>query len=207
MQLRGKNNAASVASAVVGFVLVGCLIGVGGVVAEFETEVLKFGLGAYVVIAGPLFLAALSGPMTRSTHKSFRLAPPEYMKGKRVKPRLRRVFALISFGGFLSYLGAFVLAVAGVAFLGHDDWGGPVGVLLLLAIPITILAISHVLLTGFFVRLGWLTAEEASDFAWMAGRYPPSFLEQLDADERDKQMSDSPTGEEMCSRLDSQDVR
>ena len=188
MRLRDKNNAASVTSVIVTFVLVGCLIAVYGVVAEFETDVQKFGLVAYVFIAGPLFLAALIGPMTTTAkHKSFRSTLPSYLDGKRVKPRVQRVVRLFSFALGLLFLGSIALVLAVTAFVDfgkrNDPRAAVFRVLFFYGTPVALYVAARILLTRLFARLGWLTPTEAHDLAWMGKRYPPSFLEPFEEDE------------------------
>jgi hypothetical protein len=97
------------------------------------------------------------------------------------------VAALSSLVLLLLALGSIALAFAGVVFLGLDGRNDPRSLLfkigLFLGIPIAIQAAARILLTRLFVRLGWLTAEEASDFTWMVHKYPPSCWEPFDEDE------------------------
>jgi hypothetical protein len=190
MQLREKNNAAPFAFMVVAFVVVGGLITIYGVVAGFESYVLKFGLIAYLLIAGPLFLASLLALVTTSRHKSFWPTPQRsYQDGKRVKPRVRRVAMLFSFALLLLGLGSIVLCFVVVVFLKHEKANVPrfvsTGILLLFfyGIPIALQVAGRILLTKLFVRLGWLTPAEARDFAWIVHGYPPSCLEPFEEDE------------------------
>ena len=109
MRLRGKNNSATVAFAAVAFVLMGCVVAVCGAVAGFDASDLKFGITAYLCLAGLFFLASLSG-VGLSKHKSFRVAPPAYLEGKRVK---RRLWWLANVGSTVA-MAALIVAMVGV---------------------------------------------------------------------------------------------
>lgn len=181
MRLRGNNNAASVACAVVAFVLVGCAIAVGGILADFEAAVLKFGIVAYLFLAGPLFFALLSGGMTSSNQKSFRLTPPAYMEGKRVRPRL----LLFGYARSLSGLAVLVLAYFGQIWamcrFGVQPASPPWQVVVFMTIPWAAAYVTWIAFTSFSVKLGWLTPEEARTIHFR--RWPESWLEP--ADEQD----------------------
>jgi hypothetical protein len=77
VRLVRKNNAATVTFTAAAFLLMGCLIAACGVALGVEAATLKFGIAACLCIAGPLFLASLSG-ISLSKHKSFCATPESY---------------------------------------------------------------------------------------------------------------------------------
>jgi hypothetical protein len=117
--------------------------------------------------------------MTKTIHRSFRLTVREGMVAEQVKPHVRLVAVLFAMVLLLFALGSIALALAIVVLLAlheHEDWRAELfGVLVFLGIPIAIqAAAARILLTGLFVRLRWLTAEEAAEFTWMVHRWPRS---------------------------------
>jgi hypothetical protein len=114
--------------------------------------------------------------MTR--HMSFRLTPPPYMSGKRVKKRLR-ILAYISAVCMvttcvlvLAALVEFVMTPAG-AFLRNSAW---LCILLGLGLPHITVRLICILLRLLYRKYGLMTREEAQDFPF-CGRWPDSWLE------------------------------
>ena len=111
-------------------------------------------------------------------HMSFRLTPPAYMRGKRVKPHLR-VLANISavcmlLAGVLAFaaLVRFITVPAG-AFVRNSDW---LCVLFGVGLPYVAARLVCAALRLLYERYGLMTQEEAQDFPFR-GRWPDSWLE------------------------------
>ncbi len=176
--------------------LLGCAIAVGGALAGFEAYVLKFALVVYVLLVGPLFAAAAFRKRTSPPrHRSFWPSSPFYMEGRRVKRRLR----WITYPTYLIAL-AVALLTAGVVLFAtprmHQVPGGALGrllsvlweVLSTLGSVLVAYCLMLLLLKILFVRLGWMTREEAKPFPWdmpMDG-WPESWLEPIDEQESTK---------------------
>jgi hypothetical protein len=111
-------------------------------------------------------------------HMSFRLTPPGYMYGKRVKPHLR-VLAYVSVVCMavtgilvLAALIAFATVPAG-AFLLNSPW---LCILLTLVLPHLAIWLVCAALRQLYVKNGLMTRDEALDFP-VRGRWPDSWLE------------------------------
>ncbi len=172
---RRGTNAVSLALSALLFLVMGGVIVVCSMLAGMEAALVKTGLILYAFIAGPIFLAsALSSSMEPPKHRSFRATPPAHMEGKRVKPRLQ----LIKQGvGAIALLAAFGAVVASIA-LGCSR-RVPDGLLAMLfcGIPVAAYVLIMLMSKWVFVRLGWMTEEEASAFFPGSGRLPDSWLE------------------------------
>jgi hypothetical protein len=179
MRLRNDRNAISITTALVAFLLVGCAIAAYARWAGCEAAEVKFGLITYACIAGPLFLAAaLSTRGPYSKHKSFRATRPPYMEGKRVKRRL----VAITWASLILALAIGLLGVLSVVLL--LEWMGGAGRFGLLATAMILVGwvsgvyLSLFVLKALFVRLGWMTTEEAKSFPLRKGEWwPESWLE------------------------------
>ncbi len=116
--------------------------------------------------------------------RSFRLTISEDTGGQRVKPRVRRASAVYTLALLFLALASFPLAVAVAVVLGLAGHNNPLvrmlGVLLCFGIVIALQAVARIVLTRVFVRLGWLTPEEAAEFRRMSNKYPSSCLEPCD---------------------------
>ncbi len=116
--------------------------------------------------------------MARTEHKSFRLTPEPYMRGKRVKPRLR-LLAYISCSCAVGV--ALLSAAGGVLFLAtpagipmrNSVWGN---CLLGIGIPCCMGMLVYFIFKLFCRRFGLMSPEEARDFPF-SRRYPDSWLE------------------------------
>jgi hypothetical protein len=155
----------------------GGVIAVCSVLAGMDATLIKTGLIMYAFMAGPIFLASAigsSGDLGR--HRSFRGTPPSYMEGKRVKPRLRLIRQGV---GAVALLAAFGAVAASIA-LGCSQ-RVPDGLLAVLfcGIPVAAYILTVLVSQWGFVRLGWMTAEEASAFFPGSGRLPDSWLEEV----------------------------
>lgn len=80
-------NAVSPKTAALAFLLLGCGLGIAGLMAGFEPAVLKFGLIAYAAIGGPLLFAAVASN-TGERQQSFLPSRPGLREGHRIKTRL-----------------------------------------------------------------------------------------------------------------------
>lgn len=179
MRLR-DNNAASATCTMIAIVLVGCMVAVFGVAADVEAEVLKFGLIAYLCLAGPLFFASFSGGTASTKHKSFRATPPAYMTGRRVKPRLWWFATVCSSVSIAAMYGAFaciIWAVCSFSFLSARDPWVPI---VTFGIPLLAYLLAHVAVAFTSVRLGWLTRSEARELLTKGRRWPETWLEPFD---------------------------
>jgi len=125
-------------------------------------------------------------------HRSFRLTPPDYMRGKRVKPHLRvishisAVCMLATIVLVLAALVEFCTTPAGARFLQNSPW---LCILLSLGLPYLAARLVCIALKSFCERYGLMTQEEAQDFPFR-GRWPDSWLEPAstaaDSDESSK---------------------
>jgi hypothetical protein len=197
MQGRRRQNAVSARVVAVAFVLLGPAIAVAALLAEAEPYVLAFAVIAYVCIAGPIFLAAAStSGSPQEKHRSFRVTPPWHMEGKRVKRRLLWSAYLGYLAGGLGALAVMVLTVLGIARLKPAEAGVPGDriweSLLIMGLPLGAYCLALLAARGVFVRLGWMTREEAQPFPFrmQTHRWPDSWLEPLD--ERESPERDAP---------------
>ena len=119
----------------------------------------------------------------RPQHRSFRLTPPAYMEGRRVKPRLK----WLVYGGsclsvavmLLAYAAAvyFVFPLDGPAFGRIGGMVGPIAVLLIALVSYFLTMIGFRWLA---VRLGWMTPNESKGFFLTEhSRWPEAWLEPL----------------------------
>jgi hypothetical protein len=185
MRLRNDRNAVSITTALVAFLLVGCMIAAYALWAGCEAVEVKGGLIVYACIAGPLFLAAAHstfGPSAK--HRSFRTTPPAYMEGRRVKRRL----GVIYWASIILALGAGSLAAVSVFLLLQGmGGGGPFGLLAEALILLGFVTAVYLVLffsKALFVRLDWMTPEEAKSFPLRKGEWwPESWLEPVDEGE------------------------
>lgn len=132
------------------------------------------------------WVAEIGGPMPFADRERFRRQLQWKLdgRGKRVKPRVRRVGAIFALILLLLAIGSFALVFGFVVRMGLFDTGNFLALFFLFfGIPIAVQAIARVTLTWLFVRFGWLTPEEGPDFAWMTTRYPPSCWEPFEDDE------------------------
>jgi hypothetical protein len=121
---------------------------------------------------------SLAAPREMS-HKSFRLTPDEYMRGKRVIPGLRWIYYFIH----AVVGGMFFWAIFTTLRLTSDQdviFGSAVAEITLL---IGMCALAYFLpmfgLPRLFMRLGVLTREQADDFSRHSRRWPESWLEPI----------------------------
>jgi len=182
--------AVSLATAAAAFVAVGCVIVVGAILADVEPYVLKFSLWAYVGIAAPLLIAAVVGKRTtKKGHRSFRLSPLPYMEGKRVKRRLLWIVNLTYFVSFLLAIGVMVLTGTAILHFAPRIQHVPGRVLweplLFIGPPLAGFFLALFVFKVVFVRLGWMTREEARPFPFRMRRHrwPDSWLEPIDEGE------------------------
>ena len=188
MSHRAGTNSVSITASLVVFVLVGCLVAAGALWAGFEAAVVKFGLIAYLCIAGPLFLAAvLSAWMPSAKHRSFRPTPPPYMEGRRVKRRLLAISWASCILALAAALLTAVFVLSAIARMGAANRLVPFGRLLLCAAGGIAAYLTLFVLRPLFVSLGWMTPEEAKPFMQLRGGWPESWLEPVDEGEPRKE--------------------
>ena len=159
------------------FSIMGGVIAVCSVLAGLEPAMVRTGLVIYAFIAGPIFLVgAISRFFEPSKHRSFR-ATLSYMEGKRVKPRLQLISCITGVLALSTALGAFIGTIA----LGCTQ-RAPGGLLtiLLFGSPLAAYFLTVFVSKWVFVRLGWMTVEEASGFLSGSRRPPDSWLESVD---------------------------
>ena len=117
----------------------------------------------------------------RQRHRSFVLTQPEYMKGKRVKPRLRYLAYASAFFVLVEVLACFIGSIILYANLGRP-LGGWVGVVISVAILLVLRLIAHLtffILRKLFVRLDFMTPDEAQSFPPPRNGWPESWLEPM----------------------------
>ncbi len=131
-------------------------------------------------------------PMVQSSQRSFRITPPPYMLGKRVKTRLR----VLMFSSWLFTLVIALLSAAGVSLLVEGPMGAPIrnsalicGILFF-GIPYVIAHLILRALRMMYTRFGLMTQEEALDFPFR-GRWPDSWLETAAQDNQFQQRADN----------------
>lgn len=187
---RRGQDAVSARALAVAFVLLGPAIAIAALLAEVEPYVLAFVLIAYVCIAGPIFLAAAStSGSALGKHRSFRITPPSHMEGKRVKRRLLWSAYLGYVAGGLVALAVMVLTVLRIGHLKPAEAGVPGDrlweSLLIMGLPLGAYCVALLAAKAVFVRLGWMTRQEAQPFPFrmQTHRWPDSWLEPLDETE------------------------
>ena len=168
------------------FALVGCGIAVYAILLGVEPGTSRFALAAYACLAGPLFLAAaISRATARTGHRTGRVTPPPGMEGRRVK---RRLFWIAQVSGLLT-MAIMLLTAAAVVFAMHQAGplarGKPWGSVLFFTVPVAVAYLTQFALKVLYLRLGWMTQEEAEPFPFrMKGnRWPDSWLEPIEEPE------------------------
>jgi hypothetical protein len=111
-------------------------------------------------------------------HRTFALTGPDYMEGKRVKPRLRNLayatYLIVGVATFLFLIGLFVV-LQGLGGL-PGGLSGTVLLVLVLLTPHSLGYLIPIVLKSLFLRLGLLTLDEAVSFPpWCA--WPENWLE------------------------------
>jgi hypothetical protein len=170
MQSSRRQSAVSLTASAVAFGLLGCAVVVCSLLAGVEPSVLGFGLVAFAFIAGPLFFAAAISRSTSPTgHRSFRLSPLPRVGGQRIKRRL----LWIAYSSYLLGITVTFLALLAVIYTIPRRWQ-LAGYGVILVYPLTL----HLLKT-LYLRLGWMTEEEARPFPFdmRTDSWPASWLE------------------------------
>ena len=176
MGQRRGNGAVSIGLSALLFLMMGCVIAVGSMLAGFEASDVKGALAFYALMAVPLFLASMPSSLESSDHRSFR-DTHSHMQGKRVKPRLQLIRGVTTLLALSAGLGTFFGTVA----LGCSERvpGGLLTVLLF-GVPTAAYFLTRAVLKWFFVWRGWMTTEEARDLTTRSDRLPDSCLEPVD---------------------------
>ena len=121
-----------------------------------------------------------------SRHRSFRLTPPPYMKGKRVKPRLVLIANVSQLAGVAAmFLSAFLVPYE---LLSIRDPSPSVVMLLVALVFGSLCAVFCLTLLGsltLFRLVGLMTQEEARHFPYR--RYHDSWLEPIDYAKTDRE--------------------
>ncbi len=183
MRLRGNNNAASPLAAAVAFAVMGCVIAICALAADFEPYVVQCGLVAYVFVAAPLLFASQVDVRSSATNRSFRLASPAYMIGKRVKPRLRWLTVAGSAFAVAAWIGAIIgtmWAIFRFRFVAVDSI---VPLLVLIGVSFVVSRLAPLVFAFSSVILGWMTRKEAGEFLTRRRRWPETWLEPVDQSE------------------------
>ncbi len=106
--------------------------------------------------------------------------------GKRVKPRVRSLMALVGLGQFLVFNGTlalvfFIHVLHGAGNDPKEDWPPLLIVLLFYVSPIVTMIIARLLMMRLLLRFKLLSPEEGRDLKWYSDRhFPPSCWEPHD---------------------------
>ena len=121
--------------------------------------------------------------MGKSQHRSFRLSQPEYMRGRRVKPRLR----LLTYFASLLAVGVALLSGFGVLLLLALPVAAQVrssvfGFFLVLVVSATMARLTYFVVKKAYIRFGLMTSREA-DCLPIRERWPDCWLESAEAED------------------------
>lgn len=117
----------------------------------------------------------------RQRHRSFRLTQPEYMEGKRVKPRLRYLtyvsFLLILIVVFMCFLGSLLIEIH---FGGPPaGWAGVLNIGAIIVMLRLVVYLTIFILRRLFVWLDLMTLNEAKSFPPPRNGWPENWLEPI----------------------------
>jgi len=185
MRERRRTNAVSIGLSALLFSIMGCLIGVGSILAGFEPAMVKTGLVIYAFIAGPIFLAGAVERLTDlSDQENLRAKLHVDLGRKCVKPHV----GSIGRRTYLAALLAMFVAAGAVATLIRNGLipGGPIVKWLVVygaAAAAYFVVVSA--LKRRYVRLGVLSPDEAESFPSWSRRWTEPGLEPADRDCKD----------------------
>jgi hypothetical protein len=180
MRIECDNNSVTPGCLLIAFLFLACVIAAFGFAVGYETNVIWTAVLTCMLVTGPLFFFASFGVLYSSRMQSFRLAPPAYMTGGRVKPRLFWFDTAGCSIALVMAFGALACIVLAASYFQKSAYSEHSAMVLSIVVPLLVWFLTLATFAAISVRLGWVTRQEAKDLLTKGKRWPDAWLEPLE---------------------------